>query len=274
MRSMTNSATLLAALALAAGSASAQKVPLDKIVMESFVSEPAQIPPGATQVVLRATVKNVTNSNLAAGYVLNGLKLRIFRTQPTPEILEMETTINNLAAGATQSAGARVNVGPGVRKYRAVVDPDNTLHEPLQQSLNNERRIELTVPVEAPPGPGPVAGLERGSSRVPVADLVKANAVKSVAMAPGEDAIPGVSVQGTITLYSPAGPSGQPVSLSSSSDSIRVPPSVTVAPGSSTANFTMVVPRGASTGRVTVSAVIPGSVSLPKTVVIEVFYSN
>ncbi len=168
---MMPKAALAAALVLTAATASAQPkeytppvhdvLPsLDKIVMESFVSEPATIPPGATQVVLRATVKNVTNSNLATGYVLNGLKLKIFRMQPTPEVLEMETTINNLAAGATQSAGARVNLAPGVRKYRAVVDPDNTLHEPFRQGANNEIRIELTIPQvsrdqSAPPGSTP-----------------------------------------------------------------------------------------------------------------------
>ncbi len=166
MRMPTKSRLVMVGTSLLAGAASAQlkefKPPvhevtpsLDKVLMESFVSEPATIPPGAAQVVLRATVKNVTNSNLATGYVLNGLKLKIFRTQPTPEVLEMETTINNLAIGATQSVGAHVNIGPGVREYKAVVDPDNTLHEPFQQKFNNERRVELTIPEvsrdQAPP---------------------------------------------------------------------------------------------------------------------------
>lgn len=127
----------------------------DRVQMVSFVSEPAQIAPGATQVVLRATVKNVTNSNLATGYVLNGLKVKIFRTMPLPAILEMETTVNNLAAGATQSVGARVNIGPGVREYSAKVDPDYSLKEPILQRANNERRLTLTIPQvsgqQAPP---------------------------------------------------------------------------------------------------------------------------
>jgi hypothetical protein len=133
---------------------------LDKVVMESFVSEPAQIPPGTTQVLLRVTVKNVTNSGLATGYVLNGLKVKIFRTLPLPEILEMETTVNNLALGVPQSVGARVNIGPGVREYIAKVDPDNTLKEPIPQRVNNESRLRLTIPQVSgqqapPPGSAP-----------------------------------------------------------------------------------------------------------------------
>jgi hypothetical protein len=154
-------------LALFSGVASAQikefkprtlQVPpsLDKVQMVSFVSEPAQIAPGATQVVLRVTVKNVTDSNLATGYVLNGLKVKIFRTKPLPEILEMETTVNNLAVGVPQSVGAPVNIGPGEREYTAKVDPDNTLKEPTpQQRANNEMRLKLTIPQvsgqQAPP---------------------------------------------------------------------------------------------------------------------------
>jgi hypothetical protein len=171
MKNRFRVALAAAVLALFSGVASAQikefkprtpQVPpsFDRVQMVSFVSEPAQIAPGATQVVLRATVKNVTNSNLATGYVLNGLKVKIFRTMPLPEILEMETTVDNLAAGATQSVGAPVHIGPGVREYKAQVDPDNTLKEPTpQQRANNESRLRLTIPQvsgeQAPPGSQP-----------------------------------------------------------------------------------------------------------------------
>lgn len=167
MRMPLKSALVVLGLALFAGAASAQikeykprtlqvAPSLDKVQVVSFVSEPAQIAPGATQVVLRVTVKNVTDSGLATGYVLNGLKVKIYRTLPLPEILEMETTVNNLAAGATQSVGAPVSIGPGVREYKAQVDPDNTLKEPTpQQRANNESRLRLTIPQvsgeQAPP---------------------------------------------------------------------------------------------------------------------------
>lgn len=123
---------------------------LDKVQMESFVSEPAQIPAGTAQVLLRVIVKNVTNSNGAAGSVLNGLKVKIFRTNPQPDVLELETTVNNLAAGATQSVAARVNLAPGVREYFARVDPDDTLHEPVVQRANNEKRLRINIPQPLP----------------------------------------------------------------------------------------------------------------------------
>jgi hypothetical protein len=167
MKNRFRIALAAAGLALFSGGASAQikefksrtpQVPpsLDKVQMVSFVSEPAQIAPGATQVVLRVTVKNVTDSGLATGYVLTGLKVKIFRTKPLPEILEMETTVNNLALGVPQSVGAPVNIGPGEREYTAKVDPDNTLKEPApQQRANNEMRLRLTIPQvsgqQAPP---------------------------------------------------------------------------------------------------------------------------
>lgn len=119
---------------------------VDKVTMETFVSEPSPVSPGATQVVLRVTVKNVTNTGGATGFVLNGLKLKIYRTNPQPDVLELETTVNNLAPGATQSFGARVNIAAGVREYFARVDTDNTLHEPIVQGANNEKRLKLTIP--------------------------------------------------------------------------------------------------------------------------------
>ena len=119
---------------------------LDKVTMESFVTEPATIPPGATQVTLRVTVKNVTNTGGATGFALNGLKLKIFRTNPQPDVLELESMVNNLAPGATQSFGARVNIAAGVREYFARVDTDNTLHEPIVQGANNEKRLRLSIP--------------------------------------------------------------------------------------------------------------------------------
>lgn len=133
---------------------------LDKVLMESFVNEPSPIPPGTAQITLRVTVKNVTNTGGAAGFVLNGLKLKIFRTNPQPDVLELETTVNNLGPGATQSFGAHVNIAPGVREYFARVDMDDTLHEPIIQRANNERRLKLTIPLvsrdqAAAPGSAP-----------------------------------------------------------------------------------------------------------------------
>lgn len=171
MRMPSRSALLAAGLILSAGTARSQprelkpRAPqvapsLDKVLMESFVSEPATIPPGTGQVLLRVTVKNVTNTGGATGFVLNGLKLKIFRTNPQPDVLELESTVNNLAAGASQTFGARVNLAAGVREYFARVDPDDTLHEPIVQRANNERRLRLTVPLvsrdqAAAPGSAP-----------------------------------------------------------------------------------------------------------------------
>jgi hypothetical protein len=144
----------LAFFAVAASAAPELKQPpgpqvmpsLDKVTMESFVTEPATIPPGTTQILLRVTVKNVTNTGGATGFVLNGLKLKIFRTNPQPDVLELESTVNNLAPGTSQTFGARVNIAPGVREYFARVDTDDTLHEPLVQRANNERRLKMSIP--------------------------------------------------------------------------------------------------------------------------------
>lgn len=151
----TKSAAVLAALALGAGAASAQvkeyKPPanqvapaLDKIAMTEFVSEPATIPPGATKVKLWVTVKNLTGG--LQGTTINGPKIRILRTTPSPDALEFETAVVNLAPGATQRVGQEVNLAPGTREYFARVDPDDTLREPLVQRANNERRLRLTIP--------------------------------------------------------------------------------------------------------------------------------
>ena len=162
-------AILLVALAVAAGAASAQpkdyKPPvnqvapaLDKVAMTDFVTDPSPIPPGATQVTLKITVKNVTAG--LQGVTLNGLKIRMFRTNPQPDVLELETTVNNLAPGASQTVGAKVNIAPGVREYFARVDPDDTLHEPMVQRANNEKRLKIMIPQVSrdqalPPGSTP-----------------------------------------------------------------------------------------------------------------------
>ncbi|MCM3876142.1 MAG: hypothetical protein NEA02_06950, partial [Thermoanaerobaculia bacterium] len=70
------------------------------------------------------------------------------------------STVNNLAPGATQSFGARVNIASGVREYFARVDTEDTLHEPVVQRANNEKRLRLTIPQvsgqqAAPPGSSP-----------------------------------------------------------------------------------------------------------------------
>lgn len=134
---------------------------LDKIAMTEFVSEPATIPPGATKVKLWVTVKNVTGG--LQGVTLSGLKIRVLRTNPQPDVLELETTVNNLAPGATQRVGQEVNVAPGTREYFARVDPDDTLHEPIVQRANNEKRLRLTIPQvsgQQAPAPGSQPQLE------------------------------------------------------------------------------------------------------------------
>ncbi|MEO8055547.1 MAG: hypothetical protein ABI768_10345 [Acidobacteriota bacterium] len=152
---MTPKAALVAALLVSAGAASAQPrefkppVPqvapaLDKIAMTEFVSDPATIPPGTTQVKLKITVKNLTGGPQAV--TLNGLKIRMLRTNPQPDVLELETTVVNLAPGATQSVSQTVNVAAGVREYFARVDPDDTLHEPILQRANNEKRLRINIP--------------------------------------------------------------------------------------------------------------------------------
>ncbi|HQQ77902.1 MAG TPA: hypothetical protein PLB01_11140 [Thermoanaerobaculia bacterium] len=151
----TKPAVAFAALALAGIPASAQvkeyKPPapqvapaLDKIAMTEFASEPATIPPGATKVKLWVTVKNLTGGPQAV--TINGPKIRILRTTPSPDALELETAVVNLAPGATQRVGQDVNIAPGTREYFARVDPDDTLHEPLVQRANNEKRLRLAVP--------------------------------------------------------------------------------------------------------------------------------
>src|SRR5215470_3933836 len=112
----------LAAVGLVAGSLAAQPGPreykpklpdavpsLDKILMESFVTEPTTIPPGAAHIILKVTVKNVTNTGGAAGYTLNGLKVKILRTNPQPDVVELETTFGSIVPGATQSVSQKVN---------------------------------------------------------------------------------------------------------------------------------------------------------------------
>jgi hypothetical protein len=155
-------ALLAAVMAAVAGEAAAQikeynpKTPqvapaLDKVAMTAFVCEPSPIPPGTAQVTLRVTIKNVTGG--LQGVTLSGLKLRLLRTAPQPDVLEMETMINNLAPGASQTVGAHVNVGPGLREYFARVDVDDTLHEPIVQRANNEKRLKLTIPPAPDPHP-------------------------------------------------------------------------------------------------------------------------
>jgi hypothetical protein len=92
-------------------------------------------------------VKNLTSGPQAV--TINGPKLRILRTLPQStqgDVLELETTVVNLAPGATQRVGQEVNVAPGVREYFARVDVDDMLHEPVVQRANNEKRLKITIP--------------------------------------------------------------------------------------------------------------------------------
>jgi hypothetical protein len=86
--------------------------PADLVAVDSLVSDPVSIPKGAKKVMLWLTVKNVSNGGGAAGSVVNGVKMKIFRTSPAPEVLEVETTVVNLAPGKTQKLGQLVNVAP------------------------------------------------------------------------------------------------------------------------------------------------------------------
>jgi hypothetical protein len=117
---------------------------LDKIAMTEFSCDPSPIPPGTTQVTLWVTVKNLTGGLQAV--TINGPKLRILRTNPAPDVVELESTVVNLAPGATQRMGQKVNVAPGIREYFARVDVDDTLHEPIVQRANNESRLKLKIP--------------------------------------------------------------------------------------------------------------------------------
>ncbi len=169
MRIFSNPGLIAAGLVLGAGAAVAQvkeykpqtpqlPPPLDKIAMTEFVSDPATIPPGTTQVTLWVTVKNVTSG--PQGMTISGPKIRILRTTPQPDVVEVETTVVNLAPGATQRVGQRVSVAPGTRAYFARVDVDDVLHEPLLQRANNEKRLTLTIPQASrdqapPPGSAP-----------------------------------------------------------------------------------------------------------------------
>jgi hypothetical protein len=172
MQMFLKSALIVVGLASVAGVAFAQprefKPPapqvapaLDKIAMTDFVCDPSPIPPGTTQVKLTVTVKNLTSGPQAV--TINGPKLRVLRTNPQPDVLELETTIVSLAPGATQSVSQKVNVGPGVREYFARVDVDDTLHEPIVQRANNEKRLRLTIPQvsgQQAPAPGSQPQLE------------------------------------------------------------------------------------------------------------------
>jgi len=211
MRTPTKRSPLVSGLLLLAGTAWAQPrefkppVPqaapaLDKIVMTDFVSDPSPIPPGTTQATLRVTVKNVTGGPQAV--TLNGLKIRVLRTTPQPDVLELETKVNNLGPGATQSVAARVNFAAGVREYVARVDPDDTLHEPIVQRANNEKRLRINIsqPVPAQAAAAPAketqlldfdkakrAGARfAGSANAPLCEIVILDA-----NAPGPAGLPG-----------------------------------------------------------------------------------
>jgi hypothetical protein len=120
--------------------------PADVVMVESLVSEPAVIPHGARQVKLWLTVKNVSNSGGGPGFAVNGVKMGIYRTNPGPEILEMGTTVVNLAPGQTQRVGQLVNVAPGERTYAGRVDkPENSLHESASAFANNEKLLTITI---------------------------------------------------------------------------------------------------------------------------------
>jgi hypothetical protein len=119
--------------------------PADVVAVESLVSDPAVIPRGARQVMLWLTVKNVSNVGGAAGVVVNGVTMGIYRTSPSPEVLEMGTTVVNLAPGQTQRVGQRVNIAPGERTYAGRVDAENALHETAAARLDNEKRLTIRI---------------------------------------------------------------------------------------------------------------------------------
>jgi len=163
MRMMSNPAFLTLSLALSASAGLAQgpgPVPpqqerrpqperflaVDRIAIQSFTSDPATIPAGTAQVTITVVVKNVTNAGGGPGSTLDGIAFRILRKVPTPDVLELGSTIRNLAPGATLSMGARINVAPGSREYLAQVDWDDTLHEAALHQVDNSKKLVLTIP--------------------------------------------------------------------------------------------------------------------------------
>jgi hypothetical protein len=129
----------------------------------------------------------------------------------------------------------------------------------------------VSVATAMPNGPLSTSGIKAALG--PGTDSVKADIKQNVVTSLSLDAnvFRGSSVQGTITLQSPARVMGLTVNLSSSSPAIGVPASVTVAPGSTSASFTAVAPAQGEPGSVTVSAVVPGPGAVAKQATIAVW---
>jgi hypothetical protein len=159
MRTMSRPSVALLFLAFASPALAQDPVPpqerkpqperyqaVDQVAIESFTSEPATIPAGTMQVQIWVVVKNVTNARGGPGSTLNGIGFRVLRKIPQPDVLELGSTIVNLAPGATQRMGARINIAPGTREYLAQVDWDNALHEAALHQINNSKKLVLTIP--------------------------------------------------------------------------------------------------------------------------------
>ena len=203
-----------------------------------------------------------------------------------------------VGAGKSVDVWATYRLPPteGVLRLQGSIDPKNTLFEPDGERANNFTQVvekALKNPIQASTGLASiskrdttattttpttttptgsllnsgikaVSGPDTGSVK---ADL-KQNSVTSVSL--DANVFRGSSVQGSVTLESPARVMGLTVNLTSSSPALGVPASVTVPGGSTTASFTAVASASAQPGSVVVSALIPGAGGVPKQATVTV----
>ena len=129
-----------------------------------------------------------------------------------------------------------------------------------------------TVPVgAAAPGPAVGGASALGVAAGPRPDKIEARVEQVRSLAVDASVMAGNSAQGTVTLEAPAGYTGTPVSLTSSSPAVSVPQSVRVAGGSSTATFELMAVPGGAPGLVTISAVVAGPGGVARLATIRVW---
>jgi hypothetical protein len=166
------------------------------------------------------------------------------------------------SAANTQSQPASVDAG----RLAGIATPGNSIA--VTSGTAAPGRFEpgksVSVSTALPTGPLSTSGIKAGSG--PSTDGIKAdlkqNAVTSLSL--DANVFRGSSVQGTVTVESPAGVTGLTVNLSSSSPALGVPASVTIAGGSKTASFTAIAATTGQPGNVTVSAVVRGQGGVAK----------
>jgi hypothetical protein len=189
---------------------------------------------------------------------------------------------SKLPGGTVSSAPAK-NEGPGIFVVKPVaVQPGGVQAVPIQPpaALANPGKLAgiggianpparndrpVIVAVDGPPG---LTDVRKAGPAEIKADL-KPNAVKALLLDP--NVFRAGSIQGTVTLDARAPVTGQIVSLASSSPSLSVPQSVTVAAGSSTAVFAAAATLTGQPGNVTVSATIAGSGAVAKQATVTVW---